>query len=102
MPIKPIHTTAFLALLALLGGCSSTATPSAGSGVSDTSCRAEAVPGMLGKPATAARIERAREQTGARSVRVVAPGDMVTLEHDPQRLTIDIDEAEVIQRISCG
>jgi hypothetical protein len=100
MPIKPTHTTACLALLALLAGCSSTATPSAGG--ADTSCRAEAVPGMLGKPATAARVEQAREQTGAKSVRVVAPGDMVTLEHDPQRLTIDIDEAELIQRISCG
>ncbi|UTW06956.1 I78 family peptidase inhibitor [Pseudomonas benzenivorans] len=100
MPIKPIPSAACLALLVLLAGCSSPAKPSDPGG--DTSCRAEAVPGMLGKPATAERVERAREQTGAKSVRVLAPGDMTTLEHDPQRLTIHIDEAELIQRIHCG
>ena len=100
MPIKPIHTAACLALLALLAGCSSPAKPSDPGG--DSSCRAEAVPGMLGKPATAKRVERAREQTGASSVRVLAPGDMRSLEYDPQRLNIEIDEAELIERIHCG
>ncbi|MBS7661721.1 hypothetical protein I0D00_07140 [Pseudomonas lalucatii] len=104
MSLKPIHTLAGLAALALLGACSTTATPGSEprGAAAHSGCKAEAVPGMLGKPATAERVERAREQTGARSVRVLAPGDAVTLDYDSQRLNIEIDEAELIQRISCG
>ncbi|WPC06119.1 I78 family peptidase inhibitor [Pseudomonas benzenivorans] len=103
MSFKPTPTLACLAALVLLGACSSTGTPgTAARNDGPTTCRAEAVPGMLGKPATAERVERARDQTGARRVRVLAPGDAVTLDHDPQRLNIEIDEAETIQRIRCG
>lgn len=94
-----------LALLAVLSGCSSVdtaETPAPQADNPNATCKAEAVPGLLGKPATAERVEQAREQTGARSVRVLAPGDAVTLDYDSQRLNIDIDEAELIQRISCG
>jgi uncharacterized protein YceK len=90
--------TVSLTLLAVLSGCSSTAAP----GKPSQGCKAEAVPGMLGKQATAERIERARQQTGAQRVRVLAPGDALSMEHDPQRLNIEIDEAEVIQHIRCG
>jgi hypothetical protein len=93
-----------LALLAVLAGCSSvdrnkTPTPPANpSGV----CNAELVQDMLGETATAEQVEQARQHAGARSVRVLAPGDAVTLEYNSQRLNIDIDEAEVIQRVNCG
>ncbi|SFP89688.1 I78 family peptidase inhibitor [Pseudomonas borbori] len=92
------HIPASLALLALLAACSSVDKPAA----PDATCRAEAVPGLLGKLATAERVEMAREQTGAKSVRVLAPGDAATMDYNPQRLNIEIDEAELIQRISCG
>ena len=52
--------------------------------------------------ATAEIVEQARAQSGARTARVLSPGDMVTLDYDSQRLNIDITEAEVIERISCG
>lgn len=89
-----------LTLFAALTACGTVDTPPPAT--TDSTCRAEAVPGLLGKQATAERVEMAREQTGARSVRVLAPGDAVTLDYDSQRLNIDIDEAELIQRISCG
>ncbi|NQD96306.1 hypothetical protein HP532_26970 [Pseudomonas sp. CrR25] len=97
--------SASLALVTLLTACSSVDTheaPSRSPDNASTGCKAEAVPGLLGKRATAERVEMAREQTGAKSVRVLAPGDMTTMDHNPQRLNIDIDEAELIQRISCG
>ena len=94
-----------LALLAVLAGCSSLDTPEAAApqtAAPHAGCQAEALPGLLGEPATAERVELARQQSGAQSVRVLAPGDAVTLDYDSQRLNIDIDEAELIQRISCG
>ncbi|MEX6503546.1 I78 family peptidase inhibitor [Pseudomonas zhanjiangensis] len=90
-----------LTLLATLSGCASVAPEPAAAPV-DHDCRAEAVPGLLGKQATAERVEQARLQTGAKSVRVLAPGDAVTLDYNRHRLNIDIDEAEMIRRISCG
>jgi hypothetical protein len=96
-----------LALLAVLAGCSSvdgnkTPAPPANP---NGACNAEWVQGMLGQTATAEQVEQveqARQHAGARSVRVLAPGDAVTLDYNSQRLNIDIDEAEVIERISCG
>jgi hypothetical protein len=93
-----------LALLAVLAGCSSvdgskTPAPPANP---NGACNAELVQGMLGQTATAEQVEQARQHAGARSVRILAPGDAVTLEYNSQRLNIDIDEAEAIQRISCG
>ncbi|MDX1367024.1 I78 family peptidase inhibitor [Pseudomonas sp.] len=99
------HIPGSLALLALLAACSSVDTPEVPTQRPDdpnATCRAEAVPGLLGKLATVERVEMAREQTGAKSVRVLAPGDAATMDYNPQRLNIDIDEAELIQRISCG
>ncbi|MCG4451716.1 hypothetical protein LJY18_00155 [Pseudomonas sp. MMS21-TM103] len=93
-----------LALLVVLAGCSSVdsaKTPGQPASPSGT-CNAEAVQGMLGKTATAEQVKQARQQAGAHSVRVLAPGDAVTLDYNSRRLNIDIDEAEVIERISCG
>lgn len=93
-----------LALLAVLAGCSSvdgSKTPAAPANPNGV-CNAELVQGMLGQTATAEQVEQARQHAGARSVRVLAPGDAVTLDYNSQRLNIDIDEAEVIQQINCG
>jgi hypothetical protein len=94
-----------LTLLLLLAGCSSpdgARTTGAQPVNSDGTCNAEAVQNMLGKTATAEQVEQARLHSGAQSVRVLAPGDAVTLDYNSRRLNIDIDEAEVIERINCG
>ena len=93
------------ALLAVLAGCSSTdsaPTEAAKPAHSDGTCSAAGAQNLLGQVATADIVEQARQQSGARTARVLSPGDMVTLEYDSQRLNIDINEAEVIERIACG
>ena len=99
------HLLGTTALLAVLAGCSSTdsAPPAAAKPAhSDGTCSAAGAQNLLGQVATADIVEQARQQSGARTARVLSPGDMVTLEYDSQRLNIDISEAEVIERIACG
>lgn len=99
------HLIGGAALLAVLAGCSSTDTaPTQASkpAHSDGTCNAAGAQSLLGQVATAEIVEQARQQAGARTARVLSPGDMVTLEYNSQRLNIDITEAEVIERIACG
>lgn len=47
-------------------------------------------------------VERARVAAGARTARVLKPGQMVTMEYLPGRLNIDVDERNVITNLRCG
>ncbi|WP_412766277.1 I78 family peptidase inhibitor [Stutzerimonas balearica] len=57
---------------------------------------------MIGKTATPAPLEKARELAGAQRARVLRPNDVVTLEYDSQRLNLHTDEELTIERIHCG
>lgn len=94
-----------LPLIAALTACSSTEAPrseQASEHAGHGRCNAEAVQSMLGEHASSALVESARRKAGAEQVRVLAPGDAVTMDYNSQRLNIDIDEAEVVERITCG
>lgn len=56
----------------------------------------------LGRPAGAGVIEGARRASGAKTIRVVRPGEAVTMDFRPDRLTVTVDEHQVISRIACG
>lgn len=95
------HYLASLSLLALLAGCSSP--PPAQSATEKTGdCSVEQIRGGLGQIASAERIEQTQQQANAKAVRVLAPGDTATMDHNPQRLNIHIDESETIIRLNCG
>lgn len=67
------------------------------------SCNADAAkPGAMGKVATADVVERARVDAGARTVRVLKPGQMVTMEYAEGRLNIDVDVRNVVTNLRCG
>jgi hypothetical protein len=92
-----------LALLAtaLLSGCSSQ--PPGSSAQDETRlCDASVVQQARGERLSMERVEQLQQQAGASLVRVLAPNEMATMEHNPQRLNIDIDDAEIIERLSCG
>lgn len=65
-------------------------------------CDAKAAQSLVGQVATPEIAEQARAAAGARGVRVLKPGQMVTLEHNPGRLNLDVDEDNVIIRARCG
>ena len=91
-----------LLLLVALSGCGSRDTASEQAAEPPGECNAEAVQNMLGEFASADTVEKARIQAGAEKVRVLAPGDRATMDFNLQRLNIEIDDAELIQRFSCG
>lgn len=66
-------------------------------------CNADAASaGAIGKTADAATVERAKTQAGAKYARVIKPGMMVTMEFNPDRLNIDVDDKNVITNVRCG
>jgi hypothetical protein len=93
-------TTALLLLLTLTGCTSQPVTqPDA---AASRICNIEKLQNVLGQTISVDKIEQIRLKAGAERVRVLAPNDAATMDYNPQRLTIDIDEAETIQRLSCG
>jgi hypothetical protein len=95
------HPLAGLALLALLAGCSSQPASQSTAEISGD-CNVDNLSGVLGQSASAELIEQVQQQANAKTLRVLAPGDAATMDYNPQRLNIDIDESEVIIRLTCG
>ncbi len=65
-------------------------------------CNADAASAYVGQAATDATVERARVAAGARTVRVIPPDHMVTMDFIESRLNIDVDANNVIAGVRCG
>ena len=89
-----------LLTLNLLAACAQTA--GSGPQMSEPRCRAAGAQAELGKTIDPAVTEAARAAAGALRARVIKPGDAVTMDADPQRLNIEIDDAGKIRRLRCG
>ena len=63
----------------------------------DDTCGAAGLASYIGQPASA--LDTARF---ANPVRVIRPGDMVTMDFNPQRLNFELDDQGEIARIRCG
>ena len=65
-------------------------------------CRAENAQRFVGvvfRPAVARRAQRAAR---ARTVRVIRPGQPVTMDFRPDRLNVEIDERAIVRAVRCG
>lgn len=65
-------------------------------------CRGDALPSFTGQQATQELGSRMLAESGARIIRWVAKGMMVTMDYSDQRLTVYLDEANRVERASCG
>lgn len=65
-------------------------------------CDAEAAREVVGREATADLVEEARSAAGADRVRTLKPGQMVTMEYHASRLTLDVDEDNIVVNVRCG
>ena len=65
-------------------------------------CRREGLAGYVGQPATQALGARMLRESGARTLRWVAKGMMVTMDYRGDRLTVHLDANNRVERANCG
>ncbi len=61
-----------------------------------------AVKALVGRRATRELLEQARQQAGARLLRVIGPDQMVTQEFNASRLSVLLDAQGRIAQVNCG
>ena len=65
-------------------------------------CKADTLGWTVGKLADDALVHRAHGESGAKIVRVLRPGQMVTMEYSEYRLNIYVDATNRVERVSCS
>jgi hypothetical protein len=56
----------------------------------------------MGRNADTALTNEARTSAGAKTVRVLRPNQVVTMEFNAERLNLTVDDAGRVTRVSCG
>lgn len=92
-----------IALPLLLSACAGTPTattpepaPLAGR------CNAAPAQFAVGRNADAALENEARTRASAKIARVLKPNQVVTMEFNPERLNLSVDESGRVTRVNCG
>ena len=66
------------------------------------SCGLGSIADLVGKAVTETTADDARKRSGARTVRVIRPGMMVTMDFRPDRLNIVVDDKGKVTDLRCG
>ena len=65
-------------------------------------CNAQGAIGAIGRAPTPDVVERARIDSGSTSVRVIRPGDAVTMDFRGDRLNLNVNARDAIEGVKCG
>lgn len=65
-------------------------------------CNAQGAIAAIGRAPTADVVERARVDSGSASVRVIRPGDAVTMDFRGDRLNLNVNARDAIDGVKCG
>ena len=65
-------------------------------------CRSDALSQFIGQPASQQLGVRMLRASGARVIRWVPKGGVVTMEFSPERLTVQLDGSNRVESASCG
>ena len=87
--------------LLTLAACATAPAPPAVAGPGAT-CRNEGLAAFVGKPATKDLGAQMLATSGARALRWVEKGMMVTMDFRDDRLTVHLDAANRVERAICG
>ena len=87
-----------------LSACATAATPPEPSviGAGGYACRPDGLDQFVGQPATQALGAEMLRVSGARILRWVGHGMMVTMEFSPERLTVQLTADNRVERANCG
>jgi hypothetical protein len=92
-----------LGLVLLAAGCTTIgAAPDSPPAAVPSVCDANAASWAIGEDAGSDVLDRAASAAGARLLRVIRPGEVVTMEFNAERLTFDVDGSGRISGIRCG
>ena len=71
-------------------------------GVPTGKCSASDLGNLVGAAATPSLVNRAKRRAGASVVRVLKPGQIVTMEYLNGRLNVNVDDRNRVKSFSCG
>ena len=71
-------------------------------GVPTGECSAKGLENLIGAAATPSLVNRAKRRAGASVVRVLKPGQIVTMEYLNGRLNVNVDEKNRVKSFTCG
>lgn len=80
----------------------SASTSGAGNYGTRAMCDAQPVQNLVGQKFTSGVNDQARNGAGARVVRVLKPGEVMTMEYNQERLNVILDEQGAIAALRCG
>jgi hypothetical protein len=96
-------SAAAFGLMSLLSACAQTpATPAGVPATVSGRCNAAPVQFAVGRQADAGLQEDTRAKAGARTVRVLGPHQVVTMEFNAERLNLVVDAINRVIRVNCG
>lgn len=107
----PWLLVATLGLAGCAGGASAPGSASSSSGLSSSAgssdsqagrCVADGVQNIVGQPYSDRVAESARSRSGASTVRTLMPGQVMTMEYRPTRLTIVVGDDQRVASVRCG
>ena len=69
---------------------------------SSGTCRSEALAQFIGQPASEELGQRMLKASGARIIRWVPKGGVITMEFSPERVTVQLDGSNRVEGANCG
>ena len=83
-------------------GCATTTPAYPPAGPPTGACDIQPLARLVGQPASSALGADALRWSGARGLRWIRPGDMVTMDYRSDRLNIHLDGRNRVERFDCG
>lgn len=69
---------------------------------SDYRCDAEPAQTLVGKRIDDNIEAQARKLSGSKVVRTLRPGQVITMEYNPERVNVRVDDQDLITTVGCG